>query len=80
MSATVRSADTGWDKYADAIVIRTPEGGTIGIRELTHPHVDEQPFTRSITLELPTSIGEIEVAASDSVDGLCGKTVLVDVP
>ena len=80
VSATVQSADTGWDKYADAIVIRIPEGDTIGVRELTHPHVDEQPFTRSITLELPTGVGEIVVAANDSVDGLCGVTVLVEVP
>ena len=80
VSATVVSADAGWDKYADAIVIRTPEGDTIGVRELTHPHVDEQPFTRSITLELPTGVGEIVVAANDSVDGLCGVTVLLDVP
>lgn len=80
VSATVRSAETGWDKYADAFVVRTPEGDTIGVRELAHPHVDEQPFTRSITLEIPAGVGTIEVAANDSVVGMCGETVLLDVP
>jgi hypothetical protein len=81
ISATVSSADTGWDKYADAWVVRTPGGEILGTRQLTHPHVDEQPFTRSLAgVEIPAGVDRVEVAARDSVKGFCGDTVVVEVP
>lgn len=81
VSATVSSADTGWDKYADAWVVRTLDGEVLGTRELAHPHVDEQPFTRSLGgVEIPGGVDRVEVAARDSVEGFCGETVVVEVP
>lgn len=81
ISATISSADTGWDKYADAFVVRTVEGEVLGTRVLTHPHVDEQPFTRSLGgVEIPDAVATIEVAARDSVDGFCGETMQAQVP
>lgn len=81
VSATVSSADTGWDKYADAWVVRTLDGEVLGTRELAHPHVDEQPFTRSLGgVEIPEGVDRVEVAARDSVEGFCGETVVVEVP
>ncbi|MBT8166685.1 MAG: hypothetical protein HKO63_05275 [Acidimicrobiia bacterium] len=78
---TVRSADTGWDKYADAWEVRAPNGSVLGTRTLAHPHVDEQPFTRSLTgVEIPADITQVEVAARDLVDGFCGTVVGVVVP
>ena len=47
-AVTVASPDTGWDKYADEWRIESEAGEVLGVRELTHPHVDEQPFTRSL--------------------------------
>ncbi len=79
-SATVRSADTGWDKYADAWQVLGPDGEVLGTRELLHPHVDEQPFTRSLAgVEVPGDVAEVTVRARDSVAGWCGAEVQVAV-
>ena len=81
ISATVSSPDTGWEQYADAWVVRTPDGELLATRELLHPHVDEQPFTRSVSgVDIPAEVGQVEVAARDSVAGFCGEVVVVDVP
>jgi hypothetical protein len=81
VTATVQSADTGWDRYADAWEVRTMEGDVLGTRVLAHPHVDEQPFTRSLTdVEIPGAVTTVEVAARDSVVGFCGTTATVAVP
>jgi len=81
VSATILSADTGWDKYADAWDVRSPDGTVLGTRLLAHPHVDEQPFTRSLSdVDIPTNITEVEIAARDLVAGFCGETVTITVP
>ncbi len=81
VTATVRSADTGWDRYADAWEVRAPDGAVLGVRVLTHPHVEEQPFTRSLDgVAIPASTGSIEIAARDSVVGFCGETFTLAVP
>lgn len=73
---TVRSGDTGWDKYADAWVVRTTGGAVLGERILLHPHVDEQPFTRSLSgVTIPENVVDVVIAARDSVNGFCGDTV-----
>jgi hypothetical protein len=81
VSATILSADTGWDKYADAWEVRAPDGAVLGARILAHPHVDEQPFTRSLDdVDIPVGITEVEIAARDLVAGFCGETVTIAVP
>lgn len=81
VTATVSSADTGWDRYADAWEVRDTTGTVLGTRVLAHPHVDEQPFTRSLDgVEIPAGVVTVEIAAHDSMHGFCGNTVLVDVP
>ncbi len=77
---TVRHADTGWDHYADKWEVLAPDGTVLGTRTLLHPHVDEQPFTRSLTgVAIPETIGQVTVRAHDSVHEYGGKTVTVDV-
>lgn len=67
---TVRHADTGWEHYADAWQIVGPDGTVYGVRTLYHPHVDEQPFTRSLTgVSIPASVGVVTVIGRDSVHG-----------
>jgi len=81
LSATILSADTGWDKYADAWEVRGPDGTVLGTRILAHPHVDEQPFTRSLTdVEIPAGVAHVEIVARDSEAGFCGDTVSIAVP
>jgi hypothetical protein len=76
----VRSTETGWDKYADAWRVAAPDGSVLGVRELAHPHEDEQPFTRSLSgVEIPPEVDHVTVAARDSVLGYCGDTMTVDV-
>lgn len=81
VTATVRSADTGWDRYADAWEVRTADGDVLGTRVLAHPHVDEQPFTRSLTdVQIPEHVLRVEIAAHDTVVGFCGITATVETP
>src|SRR6056297_1301048 len=46
---TLSHPDTGWDHYADGWEVMTAAGNRLGYRKLHHPHVNEQPFTRSLT-------------------------------
>jgi len=78
-SVTVRSADTGWEKYADAWEIRSPDGAILGTRVLTHPHETEQPFTRALRgVAIPEGIERVTLRAHDSVHGLGGAEVTVE--
>ena len=78
---TVRHADEGWDHYANKWEVVAPDGTILGTRTLYHPHVDEQPFTRSLSdVSIPASITEVTVRAHDSVHEYGGKTATVAVP
>ena len=77
-SVTVRHADEGWDHYADGWEVLTLDGEVLGIRELLHPHEDEQPFTRSLSnVKVPDDIDEVIVRARDSVHEYGGKEITV---
>jgi hypothetical protein len=81
ISATVASADTGWDKYADAWQVRGPDDELLGERVLAHPHENEQPFTRSLSgVAIPDGVDTVTVAARDSVLGFCGEVFVLEVP
>ena len=80
IDATVLHADEGWDHYANRWDVLAADGRVLGSRELAHPHENEQPFTRSLTLTLPEGISVIRLQANDSVHGLGGKTVELSVP
>jgi hypothetical protein len=80
-SVTVQHADEGWDHYANRWEILGPDGKLIGVRELAHPHVSEQPFTRSLgNVNVPADISEVTVRAHDSVHRYGGmeKTVRLE--
>ena len=67
---TVAHGDTGWDHYADAWRIEAEDGTELGLRILHHPHVDEQPFTRSLSgVAIPEGTATVVVRARDSVHG-----------
>ncbi len=67
---TIRHADTGWDHYANAFVVTDADGTELGTRVLHHPHVNEQPFTRSLTgVTVPPGTPSVTVHAVDSVHG-----------
>ena len=78
---TVRSADTGEEKYADLWEVRAPDGTVLGSRVLTHPHVEEQPFTRSQEgISIPDTVAVVMVVARDTVEGFCGEAFEISIP
>jgi hypothetical protein len=78
---TVRHADTGWDHYADAWDILTPDGTLLGSRTLLHPHENVQPFTRSLPgINVPDGVTELTVRARDSVHDYGGAEMTVKLP
>lgn len=69
-SVTLSHPDTGWDHYADGWEILDADGNSLGVRELLHPHVTEQPFTRSLTgVIVPEGAKVVYVRARCNVDG-----------
>lgn len=77
---TLRHDDTGWDHYADEWQVVDPETGEVlGRRVLAHPHVEEQPFTRSQSgIEIPEGVTLVRVRAKCNVHGFGGREVEVD--
>ncbi|MEM9146802.1 MAG: hypothetical protein AAGC57_11430 [Pseudomonadota bacterium] len=70
IDVTLAHGDTGWDHYADAWRVVGADGTVYGTRTLYHPHVDEQPFTRSLSgVAIPETIDTVEIEAHDSVHG-----------
>ena len=67
---TLKHADTGWKHYADAWRVVTKDGKELGTRTLYHPHVEEQPFTRSLRdVKIPAGEKEVFIEAHDKVHG-----------
>jgi hypothetical protein len=76
---TLKHADTGWEHYADAWRIVDATGKLIATRVLYHPHVNEQPFTRSLgNIEIPAGTDIIFVEAHDKQHGWSPQRVKVD--
>lgn len=69
-SVTLSHPDSGWDHYADGWEVLTVDGKRLGYRELAHPHVNEQPFTRSLGgVDIPPGVKTVNIRAKCSVDG-----------
>ena len=67
---TILHPDTGWDHYADGWEVIDADGNQLGVRPLAHPHVNEQPFTRSQSgIVIPEGITEVYIRTRDNVDG-----------
>lgn len=78
VDVTLRHPDIGWDHFADGWEVLDADGNVLGFRELMHPHVNEQPFTRSLSsLVLPDGTREVFIRARCSVEGWSGETLRV---
>lgn len=76
---TLKHADTGWKHYADAWRLVDDKGNEIGKRTLYHPHVNEQPFTRSLSsFHIPKDKKIIFVEAHDLKHGWSSNRVKID--
>lgn len=79
LAVTVRHSDEGWEHYADRWEVLAPDGTVLGARVLLHPHVGEQPFTRSLGgVAVPAGVSRVVVRAHDGVHGLGGAEVTVE--
>jgi len=79
-SVTVQHADEGWSHYADHWLILSRDEQLLGVRKLMHPHVKEQPFTRSLPyIQIPDEVTEVIIRAHCSVDNCSGKNITVKI-
>jgi hypothetical protein len=78
---TLAHPDTGWDHYADAWRIEAPDGTVLGQRDLAHPHVEEQPFTRSLSgVRLPDGLTEVLIRPRCTTDAWADTTYRLRLP
>jgi hypothetical protein len=78
VDVTLQHGDTGWEHYADGWRVVDERGSVFGHRTLYHPHVDEQPFTRSHRLSIPAGVTQVYVEAHDTVHGWSPQRLAVD--
>lgn len=81
-NVTVSHRDEGWSHYADKWeVLGGPDNRVLGTRTLYHPHVDEQPFTRSLgRVEIPIGVTEVTIRAYCNTTGVGARTFTVTLP
>lgn len=80
-NVTVIHKDEGWDHYVDKWDVVGKDGVVFGTRILYHPHVNEQPFTRSLSeVKIPVGVHRVTVRAHDSIHEYGGKQVSIDLP
>lgn len=78
---TVKHADTGWKHFANKYEVVSLENKVIATRVLHHPHVKEQPFTRTLSnVRIPKTITQVKIRVHDSVHKLGGKEIRVSIP
>lgn len=78
-SVTLRHADTGWDHYADRWEVLTLDADILATRTLFHPHVNEQPFTRSLGgVKVPAGTAKVRIRSHDKVHEYGGPELVVD--
>lgn len=78
---TLRHGDTGWADYADGWRVVDESGAVLGTRELVHPHVDEQPFTRSLSgVAIPPQARRVWIETRTSIEGWDSKLHEVVLP
>ncbi|MDH5572513.1 MAG: hypothetical protein OEY89_12160 [Gammaproteobacteria bacterium] len=76
---TLQHIDKGWEHYADVWRIVANDGTILAERILSHPHVDEQPFTRNLSgVQIPASTKKIYIEAHDNVHGWGKEKLLID--
>ncbi|MGI9018392.1 MAG: hypothetical protein ACR2HR_15030 [Euzebya sp.] len=81
VTVTVSSPYDSPERYADAWRVLSPDRTVLGIRELTHDHAGEQPFTRSQRgIQIPADLTQVIIQGRDLANGWGGGEITVDVP
>ena len=80
-AVTLQHEDEGWGHYADAWEVLSLDRVLLAKRVLRHPHVEEQPFTRSLPgVVLPAGTRSVIVRGHDKVHGYGGAELRVEIP
>lgn len=80
IAVTVSSPYDTPERYANAWRVLAPDGTVLAVRELTHDHAAEQPFTRSLAgVPIPPDVVAVTVQGRDLVYGYGGRTVTVEI-
>jgi len=80
-TVTLEHNDQGWQHYANQWDVMTQDDELLGSRVLYHPHVNEQPFTRSLSgVVIPEGVSQVKIRASDLEHGYSKQEFLVDIP
>jgi hypothetical protein len=78
---SLRHADSGWKHYADNWEVLTEKGTVLGKRVLFHPHVNEQPFTRSLgRVHIPAGIKVVIIRGHDKIHKNGGTELRLKLP
>ncbi len=81
ISATIFHKDEGWKHYADKFEVLGNDGTVLATRILYHPHVDEQPFTRSISnVTVPVGATSVVIRSHDLIHGNGSRTFALNLP
>lgn len=81
ISVTLSHPDTGWDHYASGWKVLAPDGTLLGLRELTHPHADEQPFERALEgVAIPPDLREVLIVPRCTMDGWVAMPTILTLP
>lgn len=78
-NVTVEHTDEDWEHYAKAWEVLDMQGKIIGARVLRHPHVNEQPFTRMLIVELPEDVDQVTIRAYDLIHQYGGKELILNI-
>jgi len=73
VDVTLSSEYDSPDRYADAWRVLDADANELGIRVLSHDHANEQPFTRSHTIEIPEGTTTVFIEGRDQVNGWSGE-------
>ena len=78
-SVTLAHGDTGWNDYADGWRVELADGTVVGERPLAHPHVNEQPFTRSTSgVAVPDGVAQVFIRTRTNTGGWAETTTPFD--
>lgn len=81
LNVTLSHPDSGWEHYANGWRVLDINGTELGLRVLAHPHVHEQPFTRSLSgVMIPSGSKQIQIQARCLTDGWGHARTLVTLP
>ncbi len=81
ISVALKHPDSGWDHYASAWRLVAPDGTVLGVRELTHPHIDEQPFSSSLSgVKIPQGLRELLIQPRCTMDGWVPMPTMLTLP